>query len=554
LATKTAGNPDKIGWHDPDKPFNYSSSTMSALNPTDLLRHSLAQAQKRHRLFPTAQGQTPAVVVVGVSGGADSVCLLHLLVAVAHSWNMALHVAHLDHNVRSNSAEDAAFVRDLAEELGLPFHTRRLFQAEIDGADNNLEAALRRRRYGFFADVAASLAAEQSALPCVAVAHTADDQAETILMHVLRGSGLAGLVGMRPVSFLPVDQSNAQPIRLVRPLLNVQHTHILQYLNVRDLTWREDPSNQDLALTRNRLRHQILPQLAELYPNPTGSLARLSEILAAENARAEKLNEQAFRALLLLDAEQGKTENPTRAVMERDAFRALDVATQRGVLRNAALYVGLPLEELNYERIDSLRLAIISDKLSSPSPTPLTGQIAWSAEPARFSLHQRSVLAFAPKTPFLDNHWRACFGARSVPTSGAVRVGEWRLVCQEITQADQGIDMDVTFRDDAGDATGQKVHLQLKSGDSYLTIRKKDGAEIFKSFNQRQVRFWMDQAFPVILVIRNSNGEIRWMEIRDHLKEVTGNGTKQVRQLEFVGQRFDVMSVRRWRDDALGNK
>jgi hypothetical protein len=127
-------------------------------------------------------------------------------------------------------------------------------------------------------------------------------------------------------------------------------------------------------------------------------------------------------------------------------------------------------------------------------------------------------------------------------------------LCQEITQADQGIDMDVTFRDDAGDATGQKVHLQLKSGDSYLTIRKKDGAEIFKSFNQRQVRFWMDQAFPVILVIRNSNGEIRWMEIRDHLKEVTGNSTKQVRQLEFVGQRFDVMSVRRWRDDALGNK
>ncbi len=127
-------------------------------------------------------------------------------------------------------------------------------------------------------------------------------------------------------------------------------------------------------------------------------------------------------------------------------------------------------------------------------------------------------------------------------------------LCQEITQADQGIDMDVTFRDDAGEATGQKVHLQLKSGDSYLTVRKTDGAEIFKSFDQRQVRFWMDQAFPVILVIRNSKGEIRWMEIRDHLKEVTGNGTKQVRQIEFVGKRFDVMSVRRWREQALAGR
>jgi len=116
---------------------------------------------------------------------------------------------------------------------------------------------------------------------------------------------------------------------------------------------------------------------------------------------------------------------------------------------------------------------------------------------------------------------------------------------------DHGIDMEIIFKNDAGNATGTKVYLQLKSGDSYLTTRKKDGAQIFKKFTQRHVQLWMDQAFPVILVIRNSAGEIQWMEIRDHLKEVTNNGETQVRQIVFEGQRFDVMSVRHWREIAL---
>jgi small GTP-binding protein len=127
-------------------------------------------------------------------------------------------------------------------------------------------------------------------------------------------------------------------------------------------------------------------------------------------------------------------------------------------------------------------------------------------------------------------------------------------LCEEFTVTDHGIDMEITFRNDAGEATGRKVYLQLKSGDSYLTTRKKDGAEIFKSFTKRHVEFWMAQKFPVILVIRNSKGEIRWMEIRDHLKKVTNNGKKQVRQIEFDGKRFDVMSVRRWRERMLDPK
>jgi small GTP-binding protein len=122
---------------------------------------------------------------------------------------------------------------------------------------------------------------------------------------------------------------------------------------------------------------------------------------------------------------------------------------------------------------------------------------------------------------------------------------------REFSVSDHGIDMEIEFKSDAGEATGRKVYLQLKSGDSYLSKRKRDGAEIFKLPDVRHACYWMDQAFPVLLVIRNAEGEVRWMEVRDYLKHASDNGKKPVRQIVFAGERFDVMSVRGWRDRAL---
>ncbi len=124
-------------------------------------------------------------------------------------------------------------------------------------------------------------------------------------------------------------------------------------------------------------------------------------------------------------------------------------------------------------------------------------------------------------------------------------------ISRELTVSDHGIDMEVEFKSDDGRATGQKVYLQLKSGDSYLKKRKSDGAEIFTIKDERHVRYWMAQAFPVLLVVRTSDGKVRWMEIRDYLKRESDNGKKLVKQIVFAGERLDVMSVRRWRDKAL---
>jgi hypothetical protein len=126
--------------------------------------------------------------------------------------------------------------------------------------------------------------------------------------------------------------------------------------------------------------------------------------------------------------------------------------------------------------------------------------------------------------------------------------------CREFSVSDHGIDMEIEFVSDAGEATGQKVYLQLKSGDSHLSTRKRDGAEIFNIPDERHARYWMDQAVPVLLVIRNAEGEMRWMAVRDYLHHASDNGKKLVKQIVFAGECFDVMSVRGWRDRALSQE
>ena len=125
-------------------------------------------------------------------------------------------------------------------------------------------------------------------------------------------------------------------------------------------------------------------------------------------------------------------------------------------------------------------------------------------------------------------------------------------LCREFSVSDYGIDMEIEFNDDADEATGEKLYLQLKSGDFYLREWKSDGAEVFRIEDERHARYWMAQKFPVLLVIWTADGEVRWMEIRDYLKRESGDGKKAVKHIVFEGERFDVMSVRRWRDKVLG--
>jgi tRNA(Ile)-lysidine synthase len=216
---------------------------------------------ERHAMF------TPGdAVAVAVSSGADSVCLLHILLEVAVRWGIHLSVVHVNHNLRGDASRgDAEFVRALSASLRLPFTIHDL---DLSSTQGNLEQAARDARLAFFHDrIAGGLASR------IATGHTRSDQAETVLFRFLRGSGTTGLAAIRPVT----------PGGVVRPLIEIERREIEAFLRDRSLPWREDASNATLDFARNRIRHQLLPQLArEWNPCIAETLAHTADLSLAE--------------------------------------------------------------------------------------------------------------------------------------------------------------------------------------------------------------------------------------------------------------------------------
>lgn len=193
-------------------------------------------------------------VMVGVSGGADSVALLRGLVALGSKLAVHVTVAHFNHGWRGEASDaDAAWVENLSNELGCRFVMERRPHGSAP-VDSAREESARNERYRFFHQAASSYAVD-----CIAVAHTADDQAETVLHHVLRGSGWAGAAGMKPKR--PIDRGS--PIPLVRPLLEIRRGEVEAYLRELNQPHRTDATNASLDQTRNRLRHLAMPALEQ---------------------------------------------------------------------------------------------------------------------------------------------------------------------------------------------------------------------------------------------------------------------------------------------------
>jgi len=218
-------------------------------------------------------------LIIGLSGGADSTALLDLL-ATLPAMPLRLVAAHLNHCLRGTDAdEDEQFCRDLAVRYGIPFVNRRVDVKSLASAEClNLEDAGRRARITFFNELLTTWQAR-----AVVLAHHADDQAETILMRLLRGSGMAGLAGM------PWRNQRGY----VRPLLEISRKEIETYLTKRGLSWREDVSNLNLTFLRNSIRHELLPILERYNPAIRKTLTTTATILGEENLLLETMAEQA---------------------------------------------------------------------------------------------------------------------------------------------------------------------------------------------------------------------------------------------------------------------
>ncbi len=391
----------------------------------------MVHAQAEHGLFDL-HAEHPLPVVVAVSGGADSVCLLHVLLQLAEPWGLALHVAHINHGLRPAATDDGAFVAALAARWELPFYTVRLDPAALHAHADGLEAAARAARYAFLAKVAWSLSSPQAAA-CVAAAHHAGDQAETLLLRLVQGSGLRGLGALRPVATVPLPHGGGPPVRLVRPLLAVARDEIIAYLHRHALTWIEDETNADLRFARNHLRHVVLPALASLNPNIVGTLARSAGLLADEAQRAAEADGAALAQLLV---EPPASE---RVILDLVRWQQLPKAAQRGVLRLALDHLAPHARQIGYAHIDQILQAAPRGKSSGPHPLP--EGLAWTlvgataAQGARLCLHIASAPPLGIDHPFLDETWRAEHAECAVPIPGAVAAGAWRLITTRLPAA-----------------------------------------------------------------------------------------------------------------------
>jgi tRNA(Ile)-lysidine synthase len=285
-------------------------------------------------------------VCAAISGGVDSVALLLTLHAAnsttRDSLGVGLSAVHINHHLRGEESNaDQRFVEDLCISLDIPLHLHqadipaRVAKTRADGDPETIEEAARNARYEFFTQLLASGHAD-----AILTAHTLDDQAETVLMKFLRGAWTEGLSAIHPVITLPKG-------KILRPFLQTRRSEIEASLKAANQPWREDSTNTDTAFTRNKIRHELLPQLRAYNPNLDQTLSNLAELAREEESRWQTELTRILPQLLL----PGKpvrgggravstTPGQSAVSIELDRLRALDPALRRRVLRAAARQLG----------------------------------------------------------------------------------------------------------------------------------------------------------------------------------------------------------------------
>jgi tRNA(Ile)-lysidine synthase len=291
------------------------------------LDHLFDQTIDRHRLLVAGDA-----VLVAVSGGPDSTALLHLLLARVERLSLRLGVGHLDHGLRPESSREALAVERLAGELGVAAHLERTDVRTLQRRlGTSVEAAGREARYDFFRRTA-----ERHGYTKVALGHHADDNAETLLLNLLRGSGRSGLGGIRAV----------RDGIYIRPLLRAFRPDIEAHLRGRGVRWLSDASNTDVSLRRNRIRHHLIPLLERDYqPAVRAVLSRAADVLAAEEAWIGELLQPLVDRLL-------QERAPGCVVLDAAALAELPVAVRRRVVRAGLRRVRGDLQRIGWEHVE----------------------------------------------------------------------------------------------------------------------------------------------------------------------------------------------------------
>lgn len=355
----------------------------------DLVAHVAREARR----LPASALVAP--IVVAVSGGADSIALLHALAAWARRESIQLHAAHVDHGLRdpASRARDRAAVEELCAAIGVQLSAVRVHLPRgdfpgVSGGENGARAA----RYRALAEIAARDGART-----IALAHHADDQAETVLLHLLRGTGAAGLRGIWPLRTATVALAGSgEPLLLWRPLLGVRRADVEAYRARHQLSYSEDASNDDDRFTRNRLRHTVVPRLEQAVRGAVASIGRAADITATEDDFLHQLTELAWARLA--------TRHAGYTALRRATLREEHPALQRRLVRRAWQATAGDLTGLSLSHTEGVRLQVIGEvsggRLDLPRGHQLVIDYDWAYLGRRDTLIAALQRAFpAPLVP-----------------------------------------------------------------------------------------------------------------------------------------------------------
>lgn len=294
----------------------------------------IEKAAKERRLWEDGD-----LIVAAVSGGPDSMAMLHMLSVLAREGRLDVIVAHVNHGFRGEESErELETVRGYAADLGFPFESVTLdMPAYIEETRSNGQAASREKRYEFLYGTAERRGAKR-----IALAHHADDQAETVLMRLLRGTGLTGLAGMLP-------KRREKNVELIRPMLRMNKSDILRYCDEHNVPFCVDSSNEKRHYFRNRIRLDILPYLSEYNPQLPQSLQRLAEVAGAEDEWMEQQTASLFTRLV--------TINKADYAVSCADLRGLHVALQRRLIKLILRYLSGDTESISFDQVETMRLA-----------------------------------------------------------------------------------------------------------------------------------------------------------------------------------------------------
>lgn len=288
-------------------------------------------------------------IVVGVSGGPDSLCLLHVLTTLRQEFNLSLVVAHLNHQLRgADSQADANFVQELATRWQIPHYSEsRDITALASARKQSIEETARQVRYAFLWQIANTTEANK-----IAVGHNADDQVETVLMHFLRGTGLGGLRGMLPETSLAALRLQAEdrPMaeatpNLIRPLLGVSRAEIEAYCRENNLEPRQDYTNQDTTYFRNRLRHELIPYLETYNPNIRQVLQNTASVVAADTQVLEDQLNRVWKTV-------AQNETYEKIVFDLQAWLKLPLGFKRSTLRRTIYQLRHQLRDISFINVE----------------------------------------------------------------------------------------------------------------------------------------------------------------------------------------------------------